>query len=542
MLLSKFLFQNSKLPMKRLGVMAALASASNASLLAVINHAAEHIKDVDMQFFHVLIYGLVLTLYIYSQRYVLLATCDEVEDIVHQIRCRMVKTLQSCELAMLEHSGHGRIYSAICNDTQTLSQAACTIVLGFQSIILIVFASLYIAWLSLMSLLLIIAVMAIATLIYWAKMKSVHAMLYQANEQESRLHDQIGSLLSGFKEVKLSSRRAEALIDDVETTSEITAQLRKVAQRGISINFMFAQIALFLVLGSMVFVLPVFSPAYTDTVMKTLTAVLFLVGPISGIIAAIPQIATATAAVENLQELERALASHAQAAQTAADEAAAFRSLELKNIHFRHERSDGQGFAIGPINLSIQAGEIIFITGGNGSGKSTLIKLLTALYPPSGGSLLLNGRAVAAERAQAYRNHICAVFSDFHLFDKLYGLEDWNRDEAERLLEEMEIADKAEMGEYGFNTIDLSTGQRKRLALIAAMLEHKPLCVLDEWAADQDPHFRRKFYETLVPSLRERGLTLIAVTHDDRYFHLADRRLHMEDGRLYELGEESHHA
>ncbi|WP_369826578.1 cyclic peptide export ABC transporter [Chromobacterium sp. ATCC 53434] len=524
--------------------MAALASASNAGLLAVINHAAEHIKDVDMQFFHVLIYGLVLSLYIYSQRYVLLATCDEVEDIVHQIRCRMVKTLQSCELAMLEHSGHGRIYSAICNDTQTLSQAACTIVLGFQSVILIVFASLYIAWLSIMSLLLIIAVMAGATLVYWAKMKSVHAMLHQANEQESRLHDQIGSMLSGFKEVKLSSRRAGALIDDVEATSQITAQLRKVAQRGISVNFMFAQIALFLVLGSMVFVLPVFSPAYTDTVMKTLTAVLFLVGPISGIIAAIPQIATATAAVENLLELERSLVKHAQAKQAdaASDAPAAFRSLELKDIHFRHERSDGQGFAVGPINLSVRAGEIIFITGGNGSGKSTLIKLLTALYPPASGSLLLNGRAVAAERAQTYRDQICAVFSDFHLFDKLYGLEDWSHQEAERLLDEMEIADKAEMGEYGFNTLDLSTGQRKRLALIAAMLEHKPLCVLDEWAADQDPHFRRKFYETLVPSLRERGMTLIAVTHDDRYFHLADRRLHMEDGCLYELGEESHHA
>lgn len=543
MLLSRFLLQNSRLPLKRLAAMAAIASASNAGILAVVNHAAQHIKAQELRFFQVLLFGVALFAYIYSQRYVLLTTCDDVEEIVHRLRCRLVELLRRCDLVAIEQSEHGKLYAAICSDTQVLSQSACTIVLGIQSVILIVFASMYIAMLSMMSLILIIVVMAVATSIYVIKSKSVHEQLSRANEEEAKFHDRISGLLSGFKEVKLSGSRSRALSHEIQLISERTCDVRKQAQRGISVNFMFAQIAMFVVLGTMVFILPNFSPAYTDTVMKTLTAVLFLVGPISGIIAAIPQLAVATASLENLRAVEAHLALAAERrAHTEAPAVSEFKELRLQDICFQHFSKDGHGFSVGPINLTIRAGEVVFITGGNGSGKSTLIKLLTALYRPTSGTLMINGRLVTSDTIQMFRDSICAVFSDFHLFAKFYGIENWDPAEASDLLGKMELESKVQLEANGFSTTDLSSGQRKRLALISAILERKPICVLDEWAADQDPHFRRKFYHEVIPALRARGITLIAVTHDDAYFAVADRRLHMADGRLIELTSGGQHA
>jgi putative ATP-binding cassette transporter len=184
------------------------------------------------------------------------------------------------------------------------------------------------------------------------------------------------------------------------------------------------------------------------------------------------------------------------------------------------------------MDVTIRRGEVIFITGGNGSGKSTFIKLLTGLYHPDRGHLKIDGMAISADNLAGYRALMAPVFSDFHLFSRLYGLEDIAPVAAEDLLHWMEMEHVAGVKQDRFTRTDLSTGQRKRLALIAALLEDKPILILDEWAADQDSHFRKKFYRELLPELRRRGLTIIAVTHDDRYFDAADRRLHLEEGRL----------
>ena len=85
-----------------------------------------------------------------------------------------------------------------------------------------------------------------------------------------------------------------------------------------------------------------------------------------------------------------------------------------------------------------------------------------------------------------------------------------------------------------FSTVKLSRGQRKRLALLTAYLEDRPIYVFDEWAADQDPVFRRIFYLRLLPELKARGKTVVAITHDDRYFGDADRIVKLEEGKVVE--------
>ncbi len=209
------------------------------------------------------------------------------------------------------------------------------------------------------------------------------------------------------------------------------------------------------------------------------------------------------------------------------------RTIELRGVTYAFPSKDGIApFVLGPIDLAIRAGELLFIVGENGSGKTTLIKLLLGLYAPQQGSILLDGEPVTAERRDDYRQLFTTIFSDYYLFDDLaYGA---LPNEAQPHLDRLGIAHKVRLEGDRFTTTDLSTGQRKRLALVQAYLEHRPIIVTDEWAADQDPEFRRVFYEELLPELKAQGKTLIVVSHDDRYFHVADRIVRMADGRIVE--------
>jgi putative ATP-binding cassette transporter len=199
---------------------------------------------------------------------------------------------------------------------------------------------------------------------------------------------------------------------------------------------------------------------------------------------------------------------------------------------FHYEDRTGSTFTVGPIDLKIHPREIVFIAGGNGSGKSTLLKLLTALYFPQQGVIRLDGKPLTPRTYDSYRSLFSTVFTDFHLFDRLYGLYDVPVEEIDRQLELIELTGKTRVVDSAFDTLDLSGGQRKRLALLISLVEDRPICIFDEVAADQDPGFRRKFYTEIVPMLKSAGKTVIVVTHDDKYFGDADRLLKMDEGRL----------
>lgn len=542
MRLVDLLLGETRTSLRRLGMMAAVAGISNAALLAIVNRAAGHIKDGQPQLTSVVLFLIFILAYIYSQRYVLLTTSAEIERLVHSYRERLIKRLKMCELREVEHIGRGRIFSSISSDTRIISQTANALVMGAQSALLIVFACVYLATISMTSLVLSSIFLGIAISIYQGKMQGISNTLRDAAEEENKLHDLVNGLLDGFKEVKLSSSRAGAVLEDVLSVSDRTASFRTIALQSMGVMFIFAQVSFLLLLGTLVFLTPMFGSNYSGTVMESMTTVIFLIGPISGLVGTVPQIAVANSAAENLHNLEKLLeiSTHETSRETAApapaDLPAAMKTLELRHVFFSHVTKDSQ-FDVGPIDLTIRSGETIFITGGNGSGKSTLIKLLTGLYWPVSGELLVNGVPVTAGNAQDFRDRFCAVFSDFHLFRKLYGIPVPDAGTASAWLEEMEIAGKTEIIGDGFSTVDLSAGQRKRLALVSALLEDKPIVVLDEWAADQDPHFRRKFYDELLPRMKAAGKTIIAVTHDDRYFNAADRHLHMEEGKLRDLTE-----
>ncbi|ASU38888.1 cyclic peptide transporter [Herbaspirillum sp. meg3] len=538
MRLTELLVRDARTSLQRLGLMALLAGAASTGILAIVNSAAASQNGHSNHLVSVALYGIALLVYIFSQRYVLQTTTDEVERIVDERRRSLIRKLADCELLGVEKIGHGAIFSAINADTQTISQTAGSLILGVQAVMMIFWTTIYIATLSLPALALVAVVLLVAARLYRKRGERAGIDLRRAHEEVVALHEMVEGLLAGFKEVKLSSRRAAELLQDAVMVSGRTAFFRSLAQRALGVNFVFSQVAIFILLGTLVFILPALSTTFADSTVKVLTAVLFLVGPVSGVISAAPQITVANAAAENLLKLEKLFDENVEkgiVADDAREVSAAvfsdFSTIDLRHLTFA--RGEGsERFVVGPIDLSIRRGETLFITGGNGSGKTTFIKMLTGLYQADSGEILVDGRLVGRADMQRYRDIFGAVFSDFHLFPTLYGVERIDRERAASLIDEMEVENKAHLDGRRFSTVDLSTGQRKRLALVATQLENPPIMVLDEWAADQDPHFRAKFYQLVLPRLRAAGITVIAITHDDKYFHHADRRLHLEDGRV----------
>jgi putative ATP-binding cassette transporter len=199
---------------------------------------------------------------------------------------------------------------------------------------------------------------------------------------------------------------------------------------------------------------------------------------------------------------------------------------------YYRDAQDG-AFVLGPLSLELRPAEIVFLTGGNGSGKTTLAKLLVGLYAPEQGRIWLDERVVTDATREAYRQQFSAVFSDFHLFDALLGADGADVDRrAARLLEALRLSHKVSVRDGVLSTTSLSLGQRKRLALLAAWLEERPVVVFDEWAADQDPLFKDVFYRHVLVELKARGKAVLVISHDDRYFDVADRRFELCEGRL----------
>ena len=200
-----------------------------------------------------------------------------------------------------------------------------------------------------------------------------------------------------------------------------------------------------------------------------------------------------------------------------------------------HEPGDDGGFALGPLDLVFEPGQISFVIGGNGSGKSTLAKLITGLYVPRTGSISLGDERIDHENIEWFRQNSSAVFTDFHLFEDYLGFDRPGIDEEVRgYLEELQIAHKVTVRDGKLSTLALSQGQRKRLALLTALLEDRQIYVFDEWAADQEPRFREVFYTEILAGLKHRGKTVIVITHDDRYFDCADQIVKLDFGKIVE--------
>jgi putative ATP-binding cassette transporter len=520
----------------RLLVMAGLGGISTAAILAAINAGLQGGGSL----WAATLFLVALFLFVKTQYYVTITTTAEIEAIIHKIRLRLMDHIRRSEVLSLEAIGRSRIVAAVTADTATLTQASNMLCFSIQGAVLVFFVAIYVAFLSLAAIVTTVVIIGIAAIIFHYKNRRLAAEKQRSAVWEGRLFDRLTDFLDGFKEVRLNTARSAELFEDASEVSRTAANIKINRQAETFKLIVTSQISMYVLIGSVVFVAPQFSEGLGGlTLTKTTTALMFIVGACFGLVQSIPILMNANAAADRIEQLEIELQATASMVEpTGARVPSRFTGIEMKGIEFRYfDKFSEAAFRIGPIDFSLHPGELVFITGGNGSGKSTFLRVFAGLYPPNAGEIRLDGRLIGDDNRDTYRSLMSAIFFDYHLFHKLYGIPEPEPGELDRLLGQFRLADKTGLTNGEFRTLDLSGGQRRRLALIVSLLEKRPILLLDEWTAEQDPEFRRKFYDELLPDLMRAGATVVVITHDDRYLdelHLPARRIRMDEGRIVE--------
>jgi putative pyoverdin transport system ATP-binding/permease protein len=518
---------------RAIAILALLSGGSNTLVLAAINTASGQTRDFEALWQSMLLFLLSILLYIVTQKRLLVLTAERVESVIDFHRRRLFAAIRDADLRALESLDRAELFGAISRETMIISQSTPLVAVASQSAILVLTTLIYMAYLSPLGLGLWVVGALIGTTVHLSRTEAVRQELEAVLTHQNLMVGRVTDLLEGFKEVKMSHPRADDLSQRFDAASRMVRQRRFSFQNLANADNVFSIVTFYLLTGLLVFVVPVFSDTFNEVVVMTVAASLFLIGPLSNVVTMIPTLANLNYSAQQILNLESQLEQVAEGIQLSATPLPPMTSIRLEKVTFQHrEAHQESGFTVGPIDLEIKKGQIVFITGGNGSGKTTLLRLLTGLYPVQHGTLWYNRIMIDSSNRQTYRNQFATVFSDNHLFDELYGIEQIDIELASHLLDLLEIGHKCRIVERHFTDTRLSGGQRKRLALISALLEKKPICVFDEWAADQDPSFRAKFYRVILPMLRAQGTTVIAITHDERYFDTADFRLHMENGLI----------
>ncbi|MAS09817.1 multidrug ABC transporter permease/ATP-binding protein [Salinisphaera sp.] len=456
---------------------------------------------------------------------------------VFDLRSRLVKRIMDTDIERIDALGSAPLLASLSADIRNVTIAFVRLPELVQGTILTLASIGYLAWLSPQILVITAAWIGLTMAVGAWLVQRVYYHLRHVRDAEDALQQDYETVIGGRKELGLNRDRARQLFDSVYT--ENARRYRHHIIRSDTFHLSannWANIMMLGAIGVVFFLANGLGWASTSVAATYALTILFLRTPMIQAIGALPTLINAQVAFDKLATLT--LADYEPRFDTPAPIKREWKTIELRDVTFAYGHAEGDsGFGIGPINLTLRRGELVFLIGGNGSGKTTLARLLTGLYRPVSGEIRIDDVPVRASDRAAYRRLFTAVFTDFHLFDRLLGvdgapasqpfIDDWRA--------RLGLTDKLDLDGARIRDTRLSQGQRKRVALMLALAESRDVLLLDEWAADQDPQFRRVFYRDLLPAFRERGHTVFAISHDDSYFEHADRLLEMRDGRLHEL-------
>ncbi|MBN3216018.1 multidrug ABC transporter permease/ATP-binding protein [Pectobacterium polaris] len=528
--LLRIVYQQYRWPFLAVILLSLLSAALGIGLIAFINlqliETVNQSLSVLPQFLGLLLLLMGVTLV--SQ----LALTTLGHHFVYRLRGQFIKRILDTNIARIEQIGSAQLLASLSSDIRNITIAFVRLPELIQGIVLTIGSAAYLAWLSPKMLVVTSVWIAITLWGGFMLVSRVYRHLTQVREAEDRLQKDYETVINGRKELTLNRERAQKLYEEVYQANAQDYRQNVIRADTFHLSAVnWSNIMMLGVIGAVFFMANNLGWADTNVAATYSLTLLFLRTPMLQAVGALPTLLSAQVAFNKLKRFD--LADYQEPFSVAAAPAS-WHTLELRDVVFRY---DDSGFEVGPINLVITRGELVFLIGGNGSGKSTLAMLFTGLYTPISGSLLLDNRPVTAETREDYQRLFSAIFTDFHLFGQMMGPHGTEPDTAlvDSWLDRLNMRHKLTLENHQVMNLQLSQGQRKRVALLLAVAEQRDILLLDEWAADQDPQFRRVFYLELLPQLRALGKTIVAISHDDHYFEHADRLLEMHQGTLSEL-------
>lgn len=458
------------------------------------------------------------------------------QRITYDMRVQLSSSMAKAPLRQLEQLGVSTLIAALTDDVATVSNAVVNIAILCGNLAVIVGCLAYLGYLSGIVLTGAIIFMLISVATYYLPVIRANSLFRSARSGQDTLLRCFRAVTEGTKELQLHEPRSAAFFSEALVPCAESVRRQTVAgMQTYAAAWVWSQGLLFAAIGLLLLWRRNSGDISAELLTGCVLVALYMMGAVEALVNALPIVARARVALESIAKLklppveDRRMPSSGRDSSWGRD----WKALEMIGVTYNYRsEQDNAVFAFGPFDFTLARGETVFLTGGNGSGKTTCAKLLTGLYRPDSGEIRFDGRVVGDENRAEYRQQFSAVFFDFFLFERFFGLDVRHRDpRVNHYLAKLHLDRKVQLQSDALSTDKLSQGQRKRLALLTAYLEDRSIYVFDEWAADQDPSFKEIFYYELLPELKQRGKSVVVISHDDRFYRVADRVLKLEDGR-----------
>lgn len=459
-------------------------------------------------------------------------------DVTTELRKSLYSQISRAPIAGLERMGSAKLIATITTDVARIIMGARALPDLLISGVTIVGMLGFLAYLNFSVFVFVMEAIAFGVVTYQVPVFIANRYFQRSRQHIDLLQQSIQGLIDGAKELKLDAdKRARYFADVLLASEHAVLEADKAGNTVIRLAANYGDMISFFAIGMIAFVSVNYHAISSSELTGVIMAMLYITTPIALVINTVPTVVTARISLNKVNEIMREIPSEPDSQPVV--QVAPWSVMTLRSLCYQHGGDHGDaGFRIGPIDLELHRGEVTFIVGGNGSGKSTLSKIITLHYTAQAGEILFDGEPLTTTNLSAYRQRIGAIYSDYYLFDRL--LCERNPEEDELLKQYMvmlKLDGKLTIENRKFTTTALSDGQRKRLALLAALLDDKDLYLFDEWAADQDPSFKEIFYRRIIHDLKRMGKTVVVISHDDRYFNSADRLIFMEQGRVSDIVE-----
>ncbi|ENC9217989.1 multidrug ABC transporter permease/ATP-binding protein [Campylobacter lari] len=521
------LFQENKFKIILFFLFSIFTSILGVLTLVFIN---EFLLKANLENSIIIVYFMLLLLVFFaSSSFVEFSLSIFGQNFIFKMQRRIVKQILDTNILSILNTTKAKILASLNNDVRSISFGLLKLPEFIQSSVLIICTSAYIAYLSLEIFFLCLVWIICVFLVDNFLMSKVYFYFKNARENDDALQTNYQNILQGHKELTLNPLRAKYYYENEFEKNAL--KKKKSSTMGNILHILsnnWSNSAMLALVGVEFYMALNYKFASLQSATTIALSILFLRAPLGAMIGSFPTLMMAKIALDKILNLNLENYTHEF---KIGQSSKAWQKLYFKNVSFAYNEK----FTLKPINLELKKGECVFLIGKNGSGKSTFSMILAGLFTDFKGDIFLDNEKITKKNIYEYRSLISAIFSDFHLFEHILEDDKFSKEDLAYWLEILELNEKVEFIENTFNTIKLSAGQKKRLAMLNALLEKRDILILDEWAADQDPMFRKFFYTKLLPLLKQKGITIFAITHDDVYFDMADRILLAQNGQICEL-------